>query len=487
VFVLSLSPNELPMTGTGKVDRKALGDLALALPPAAAVAAGPADATEAQLEALWREALNWTGELDRARRFDDSGGDSLRVVSLLMGVEQQFGRRVSLSAFYESPTFERLAALVAQASIADRPQALSFWPLGDELHRGMLYHLESWPGARATEDRLLLLLNEDGDLPPLFGIFNAGHEFVDLGRVLGPRQPLYGFRSAYEVGRREEDDIQALALRYVRDILEVCPEGPFFLLGQCQGGRIALAIAEHLRRRGRRLPLLILAEWEPERTFYPDPVVLLYGRDSVLNPRISTPGAKPEWGRFFLSFEEDEVEGEYGQLYNDLNIASLSGRIAHHCEAALNEAPRPFDAAPPAVRISVKQDLGPLRQRRRFRLDVELTNHEDAAIEGDKWGLWLGGYWRRQDDGSMERAARLPVPAIAKGQSVKVAYRATAPTRPGAYDFFLSLFEDGRILRPGLAEAPYRTTVEVVAAGRWGRWRQFRLWAQRQITSLENT
>ena len=479
-FVLGLRQDEMPRTGTGKIDRKALAERALNSPePMEGPAAAPTGAVEKVLEDLWREALNWTGELDRAKRFDDCGGDSLRVVALLLSVEQRFGRRVALGAFFENPTFERLALLVEEAPEMETPAAPApFWPLSEELHRGLLYHVEAWPGARATADRLLLALNEQGDLPPLFCIFNAADEFSDLARALGPRQPLYAFRSAHEVGRRDEDEIQALALRYVRDMMEVCPEGPFFLLGQCQGGRIALAVAEHLRRRGRPIPLLILSEWDVERIFYPDPVLLLYGRDSVQNPRLSSPDGAPDWRRIFAVFAEREVDGGYSELYHDKNIASLSGEVARHCQAALAEPPRAFDAAAPAIGVSVERALGPLLARRRFRLNVKLRNNEATTIDGENWGLWLSGLWRRQDDASLVRAVRVPVPTIAPGQTVRIRYRATAPKTPGAYDFFLEIVQDGRKAGRDPSQAPFQRRIEVAVPAEMGWLQRIRAWVR---------
>ena len=458
-FFLCLRQDEMPLTPTGKIDRRALAERALAAPRQAEQAALPVGEIEQGLEELWREALDWTGELDRGKRFDDCGGDSLRVVALLMNVEQRFGRRVALGAFYENPTFERLASLVGEAPETADAAPASFWPVPDDLHREMLYYVEGWPGTRVTADRLLLAHNEGGDLPPLFGVFNAPHELANLARAMGPRQPVYGFRSSHEVGRRDEDQIQALALRYVDDVMEVCPQGPFFLLGQCQGGRIALAAAQHLRRRGRTPALLILCDWDAEDTVYPDRALLLYGRQSTQNPKFSSAGGMSDWRSSFAAGLEREVDGSYGALYGDDDIGFLADELARQCRAAL-AAPSPAEETP-TLGVSVAGWPAVLVAGRRYRLEIELVNNEAATIFGENRGLWLGDVWRRRDAGAFIRSARLPAPALAPGQTVRIPYTIIAPDRPGDHDFLLEVVEDGRNDGRDLSKPPFRRRIDV--------------------------
>ncbi|MBB5759696.1 hypothetical protein HNR00_004430 [Methylorubrum rhodinum] len=59
--------------------------------------------------------------------------------------------------------------------------------------------------------------------------------------------------------RYDGDEIQRLDLRYVHEIAETCPAGPVFVGGSCQGVLVALPVAQHLRRRGRHVPLPLRA------------------------------------------------------------------------------------------------------------------------------------------------------------------------------------------------------------------------------------
>ncbi len=104
----------LPLTPSGKVDRKALpaiGDHERGF-------VAPRSPEEESIAAAWCEVLG----VERVGVHDDFfqlGGHSLLAVQLAARVEQTIGARLSLSALYARPTVEEMAAEVAQAAHAD--------------------------------------------------------------------------------------------------------------------------------------------------------------------------------------------------------------------------------------------------------------------------------------------------------------------------------------------------------------------------------
>jgi hypothetical protein len=216
---------------------------------------------------------------------------------LLTGVDKRFNRRFALREFFASPTFNNLLGLVEGAPAAASDRHTDHWPLTADIRRRLLRYVEGWSGERVSDDRLMFGANRQGSQPPLFCVLNAEYEFAGLARALGPDQPLYAVRSLYfDSGYDDEDLVQALALAYVKDLEHVCPDGPLFLLAHCQGCDIAIAMAQHLLRRGRHLPLLVLTEWMIEPVSYPGDVPLLYGRDSEYNPKFGRSHPKPAGG-----------------------------------------------------------------------------------------------------------------------------------------------------------------------------------------------
>jgi acyl carrier protein len=71
----------------------------------------PDTETERRLVALWNEVLlrDRTGVTDD---FLDLGGDSLRAVRILTRIEQDFGIRIDIVEFFDTPSVRELGALV---------------------------------------------------------------------------------------------------------------------------------------------------------------------------------------------------------------------------------------------------------------------------------------------------------------------------------------------------------------------------------------
>src|SRR6185436_17027554 len=108
----------LPLTTTGKVDRKALARTAPAAGPAPAAATAPATPLEAKLAALWGEVLG----VESVGPHDDFfalGGHSVFAAVLMHRVGEELGADLPLRALFATPTVAGLAAAVA-ARAAER-------------------------------------------------------------------------------------------------------------------------------------------------------------------------------------------------------------------------------------------------------------------------------------------------------------------------------------------------------------------------------
>ncbi|WP_457817507.1 hypothetical protein, partial [Staphylococcus aureus] len=74
--------------------------------------------------------------------------------------------------------------------------------------------------------------------------------------------------------------------------------------GHCQGGVIALAVAQHALRRKRPVPLLLLMEWLGELQAYAGRVMLVSGRENLVqNPRLRFAQPERGWQRAFADCE----------------------------------------------------------------------------------------------------------------------------------------------------------------------------------------
>ena len=99
---------QLPMTPNGKVDRKALPRPQGNRPPSRAPYVEPRDSFEYELVKLWEDLLG-VRPIGIDDTYFDLGGASLLAVSLLVKIEKQFGKSVSIAEFLTRPTVRRLA------------------------------------------------------------------------------------------------------------------------------------------------------------------------------------------------------------------------------------------------------------------------------------------------------------------------------------------------------------------------------------------
>ena len=105
----------MPLTGSGKVDRAAL----LALGQMRSASREPRTEMEASLRAQWAELLGIDARLVGVEDdFFRLGGHSLLAARMLARVRLVFGRDVGVGQFFASPTIAGLAALLSSAPLA---------------------------------------------------------------------------------------------------------------------------------------------------------------------------------------------------------------------------------------------------------------------------------------------------------------------------------------------------------------------------------
>jgi amino acid adenylation domain-containing protein len=217
---------ELPLTSSGKVDRRRLPT------PDFASATGecvpPSDPIERQLVRIW-EALLGVRPIGVTNNFFELGGHSLLAARLVAHIEKTLGKELPLSAIFQAPTVERLARLLRHD--ADHvPQTLIVPP-------------------------------EPGDSKiPLFFI-SCSKEFVRrLRPMLSSDQPCYALAPHGFDGRRAPSTVEQMAAKYLKEIQSLQPEGPYYLVGYSFGGMAAFEVAQQLRRQGQGIGLLVLLD-----------------------------------------------------------------------------------------------------------------------------------------------------------------------------------------------------------------------------------
>jgi thioesterase domain-containing protein/acyl carrier protein len=231
----------LPLTPTGKVDQRALSEMASDATTRREPQIEPRDAFESALASIWRDALDLE-PLGVRDDFFELGGDSLAAVQIVTRIESELGQAVPTSILYLAPTIEELATrLRTMESVRNESLALPFRAHGSE--------------------------------PPLFAIPGRGGDpivFSYMARNLGPDRPFYGLATP---GLTHQQPIpqtfEELAAIHLESVRAIQPEGPYFLMGVSSGAMVAFELGRQLEALGETVAFLgVLDGWAPG---YPEP------------------------------------------------------------------------------------------------------------------------------------------------------------------------------------------------------------------------
>ncbi|WP_440096949.1 lichenysin non-ribosomal peptide synthetase LicA [Bacillus paralicheniformis] len=105
--------DEIPLTGSGKVDRKALLRHEVSVSGTAEYAA-PRNEYEEKMVGIWQEVLG-TEQVGIQDQFFELGGHSLKAMAMLAKIHKAFGVEVPLQVLFEKPTVAALSGFVSEA------------------------------------------------------------------------------------------------------------------------------------------------------------------------------------------------------------------------------------------------------------------------------------------------------------------------------------------------------------------------------------
>lgn len=164
--------------------------------------------------------------------FFDVGGDSLKAITFMTGLERALGLELSLTLIMESPKFGELCEVLRE-------------------HRTTRYV------------PLVPLKPGDGS-PPVFiipglggtvaGLFPMTRRMTYPGAVIGIQaRGLAGEDSPHAT-------VEAMAAKYLREVKARQPDGPYYLCGYSFGGLVAFEMARRLRESGDEVALVGLLD-----------------------------------------------------------------------------------------------------------------------------------------------------------------------------------------------------------------------------------
>jgi amino acid adenylation domain-containing protein len=223
---------ELPLLPGRKVDEEALlAHAARHAPPAPAsrpVIAQPTRHSIDTVNEAWRQTFGRPPPGDGSS-FDEAGGDSLRLLLLVLHLERSCGRSLPLDQFHGG-----------------------LKPAGFALVLDRLRE-EPSPDLRDAQPMVFLVPGKWGDTPLLARFRMACARSI---RVVPTSYPDLGC-----LARGDHEDIVA---HLVAQIEQFAPDGAILLAGYSLGGDFAYAVADRLSKRGRKISALLVLDTDAE-------------------------------------------------------------------------------------------------------------------------------------------------------------------------------------------------------------------------------
>lgn len=227
-----VSLTTLPLTPTGKVDRRALPRIQQTRLETDEVFDRPRDLLEYQLKGIWEELLH-VSPIGRKDDFFELGGHSLLAVRMMDRIAEVWGTKLPVATLFNGATIECLSAALRQQ------HGLDF-------------------------SSMLVEIQSGGSKPPFFflsGDYTTGGLYCkNLARHLGADRPFYALRPHGLDGETVPETVEAMATAYLNVLRAFKPRGPYMLGGYCNGGIVAFELARQLHAQGETVDALVLIE-----------------------------------------------------------------------------------------------------------------------------------------------------------------------------------------------------------------------------------
>jgi amino acid adenylation domain-containing protein len=239
--------DSLPLTDRGKVDRRALPDVDEVGPSRRKAPVPPSNDLERTLVGIWASVLKLDNVGIEDHFFDELGGTSIQGLQVFAALATQMDLDLPPTTLLEAPTIAELAQVIESG--AGHPRYTSLVPV------------------RAT-----------GSKTPFFCVHGGGGAvfFVrDIANHIPADRPVYGLQAAgFSTGTPGVyRPVEEIAARYLAEIRDVQPQGPYLLGGLSFGGLVAYEMAQQLRAQGEETALLALLDtklWQLTEENAPD-------------------------------------------------------------------------------------------------------------------------------------------------------------------------------------------------------------------------
>ncbi|MEZ4805621.1 MAG: thioesterase domain-containing protein [Bacteroidia bacterium] len=229
---------DFPLTATGKTDRRKISEIDFKqidrqIETQVSIVRPQNRESEnlnnfqKQLKEIWEETLE-VSELSIHDNFFECGGHSLTAISIMKKIENHLGEKIPLASLFSHPTIFSLADFIN--------------------------------GDGSSKWKYLVPIKTTGTKPPVYLIHGAGLEvlvFNDIAMYLDEEQPIYGIQAmGLQQDELPENTVEAIAAKYLKEVIKQNPDGPYSLVGFSAGSILAYEMARQLEMSGKNVSML---------------------------------------------------------------------------------------------------------------------------------------------------------------------------------------------------------------------------------------
>jgi thioesterase domain-containing protein/acyl carrier protein len=172
------------------------------------------------------------------------GADSLFAMKLHHKISQQFGVTIQIATILQFATTPQAIAEMVDTSRMMTPRTSN--------------------SKQRVVQKSIVPLTTTGSHPPLFFVHPAGgfvFMYFQLAKHLGSDQPFYAIQDPFlNSDETSPKTIEETAEVYMKEMLELVPDGPFLLGGWSMGSLIAYEIARQLEVAGKKIGIVIIID-----------------------------------------------------------------------------------------------------------------------------------------------------------------------------------------------------------------------------------
>ncbi|MFC5412531.1 amino acid adenylation domain-containing protein [Larkinella bovis] len=347
---------KLPLTPSGKIDKKALPDPMLDGLESRNGFMAPRTDVEKMVADIWMECLRLE-KISVLDNFFELGGHSLIAVQVMTRLEKKTGKRLPLSMLFEYPTVEKLAST---------------------LH--MNGRSVSWDS--------LVPIKPQGSKIPLYIVHGAGLHvllFNTLAINMHPEQPVYGLQAR---GINSDDEplesIEAIAAYYIDAIMAKNPDGPYALAGYSFGGTIAFEMSRQLKARGKEVKILAMFDSYADQSNFYDPFLKRLWNESatLLKERLFIFTLLLKYPQETIKEKTESLKRKVNQLYRRIRYNEDYMKVFHGNYYKVNEsniiAARNYKLKPQEVKVTLFR----AKKQIAYKADFEFMGWKPFALNG---------------------------------------------------------------------------------------------------------